>query len=298
MIRSPRCRRRRHDRSALTAGQRGRRVLLLGSRRTKPAQEDPPSPVAAGATSPYRHRARPLSLDQPAFRQIGARAAIRRRTSSTWSIATASNGTKNALGAAVLPSGSAKRDRRDAARRMRCRGNVTIGLGRSGWRGRSCRRPVPGHLWQPPPPRASLVIATGGPSITKMGATGLRLRSRPPFRPQGGRGCARRWCPSPWAARKPCSARSPASRQRSSRAAGKAAFRQAALFTHKGLSGPAILQISSCCAPPWRIDRDRFPARSRPPGWPRPVSAPTRARRSASCFRDAPPRARLAGDSC
>src|SRR3546814_4272994 len=27
--------------------------------------------------------------------------------------------------------------------------------------------------------------------------------------------------------------------------AGKAAFREAALFTHKGLSGPAILQVSS-----------------------------------------------------
>ena len=47
--------------------------------------------------------------------------------------------------------------------------------------------------------------------------------------------------------------------------AGKAAFREAALFTHKGLSGPAILQISSY----WRhgepVTIDFLP--DAPPGW-------------------------------
>ena len=90
----------------------------------------------------------------------------------------------------------------------------------------------------------SLVIATGGPSIPKMGATGIAydiarrfgLNVVPPrpalvpltlgpdgmlFREISGVAC-------------PVVAR-----------AGDAAFAEAALFTHKGLSGPAILQISS-----------------------------------------------------
>ena len=93
-----------------------------------------------------------------------------------------------------------------------------------------------------------LVIATGGPSIPKMGATGLAydiarrfgLRVVPPrpalvpltlgadevmFRELSGVAC-------------PVVAR-----------AGGAVFAEAALFTHKGLSGPAILQVSSYWSP-------------------------------------------------
>ena len=40
---------------------------------------------------------------------------------------------------------------------------------------------------------------------------------------------------------------------------GDVAFREAALFTHKGLSGPAILQISSCWAPGAEIGIDFLP---------------------------------------
>ena len=90
----------------------------------------------------------------------------------------------------------------------------------------------------------ALVIATGGPSIPKLGATGFAydlarkfglkvVQPRPALVPLtlGGdealfgslSGVA-----ADVAAR-----------------AGKTAFREAALFTHKGLSGPAILQISS-----------------------------------------------------
>jgi len=91
---------------------------------------------------------------------------------------------------------------------------------------------------------ASLVIATGGPSIPKLGATsfaydlgrrfGLKIvQPRPAlvpltlpgsealFRELSGVAC-------------PVVAR-----------CGKAAFPEAALFTHRGLSGPAILQVSS-----------------------------------------------------
>jgi predicted Rossmann fold flavoprotein len=94
----------------------------------------------------------------------------------------------------------------------------------------------------------NLVIATGGPSIPKMGATGIAydiarrfgLGVIPPrpalvpltlgpdeivFRELSGVAC-------------PVTAR-----------VGATAFDEAALFTHKGLSGPAILQVSSYWAP-------------------------------------------------
>jgi predicted Rossmann fold flavoprotein len=92
----------------------------------------------------------------------------------------------------------------------------------------------------------NLVIATGGPSIPKMGATGIAydiarrfglgvVPPRPalvpltlgegPFRDLAGVAC-------------PVTAR-----------VGDVAFEEAALFTHKGLSGPAILQVSSYWSP-------------------------------------------------
>ena len=90
----------------------------------------------------------------------------------------------------------------------------------------------------------SLVIATGGPSIPKMGATGFAydlarqfglkvVEPRPALVPLtlGGDDVLFRELSGIAA---PVEAR-----------AGKAAFREAALFTHKGLSGPAILQVSS-----------------------------------------------------
>ena len=90
----------------------------------------------------------------------------------------------------------------------------------------------------------SLVIATGGPSIPKMGATGFAydlarkfglkiVEPRPALVPLtlGGEEILFRSLSGVSA---PVTAR-----------CGKTAFREAALFTHKGLSGPAILQISS-----------------------------------------------------
>ncbi len=90
----------------------------------------------------------------------------------------------------------------------------------------------------------ALVIATGGPSIPKMGATGFAydlarqfglkvVEPRPALVPFTLGGDELMF------------------RELSGVAtdviahAGKASFREAALFTHKGLSGPAILQISS-----------------------------------------------------
>jgi predicted Rossmann fold flavoprotein len=90
----------------------------------------------------------------------------------------------------------------------------------------------------------ALVIATGGPSIPKMGATGFAydlarrfglkvVEPRPALVPLtlGGEDILFREL-------------SGVSADVVARC-GKAAFREAALFTHRGLSGPAILQISS-----------------------------------------------------
>ena len=90
----------------------------------------------------------------------------------------------------------------------------------------------------------ALVIATGGPSIPKMGATGFAydlarqfglkvVEPRPALVPLtlGGEETLFR-------------SLSGVATQIIARA-GKTMFREAALFTHKGLSGPAILQISS-----------------------------------------------------
>jgi predicted Rossmann fold flavoprotein len=90
----------------------------------------------------------------------------------------------------------------------------------------------------------ALVIATGGPSIPKMGATGFAydlarrfglkiVEPRPALVPLtlGGEDV-------------PFRELSGVSAEVIARS-GKAAFREAALFTHRGLSGPAILQISS-----------------------------------------------------
>ena len=97
-----------------------------------------------------------------------------------------------------------------------------------------------GRVWQAP----ALVIATGGPSIPKMGASdfayalarqfGLKVvEPRPALVPLtlGGEDVLFRELSGVAA---PVRAR-----------AGKTEFAEAALFTHKGLSGPAILQVSS-----------------------------------------------------
>ena len=111
---------------------------------------------------------------------------------------------------------------------------------------------------------SSLVIATGGPSIPQMGATGFAydlarqfglkvVEPRPALVPLtlGGDDVLFRELSGIAA---PVEAR-----------AGKAAFREAALFTHRGLSGPAILQVSSY----WRhgepVTIDLLP--DAPSGW-------------------------------
>ena len=110
----------------------------------------------------------------------------------------------------------------------------------------------------------ALVIATGGPSIPKLGATGFAYD------------LARRFglkVVEPRPALVPLTlsreealfqALSGVSTEVVARAGG-AAFREAALFTHRGLSGPAILQVSSYWRPGDPIEVDFLP--DLPAGW-------------------------------
>lgn len=111
---------------------------------------------------------------------------------------------------------------------------------------------------------ATVVIATGGPSIPKMGATGFAyvlarqfglkvVEPRPALVPLtlGGDEVLFREISG-------VSAPVVAS-------AGKARFAEAALFTHRGLSGPAILQASSYWKPGEPVAIDFLPEHS--PGW-------------------------------
>ena len=110
----------------------------------------------------------------------------------------------------------------------------------------------------------ALVLATGGPSIPKLGASDFAY------------GIARRFGlkivqPRPALVPLTLPAEEALFRELSGVAtevvarAGKAAFREAALFTHRGLSGPAILQISSYWQPGDAIGIDFLPDAA--PGW-------------------------------
>jgi predicted Rossmann fold flavoprotein len=105
----------------------------------------------------------------------------------------------------------------------------------------------------------ALVVATGGLSIPKIGATDLGYRiaaqfgipivpTRPALVPLVfGPAEAARWSPLAGVAAD-CLA-----------SAGGAGFRERLLFTHRGLSGPAILQVSSYWSPGESISVDLLP---------------------------------------
>lgn len=110
----------------------------------------------------------------------------------------------------------------------------------------------------------ALVLATGGPSIPKMGATGIAYD------------IARRFGlpvvqPRPALVPLTLGADDIMFKDLSGVATpviattGKTAFREAALFTHKGLSGPAILQISSYWQHGKAVHLNLLP--DMPPGW-------------------------------
>ena len=113
---------------------------------------------------------------------------------------------------------------------------------------------TPGGTYTAP----ALVVATGGPSIPKMGATGFAydlarqfglkvIQPRPALVPLtlGGEDLLFRELSG-------VSTEVVAG-------AGKAKFREAALFTHRGLSGPSILQVSSYWTPGAPVTVDFLP---------------------------------------
>ena len=110
----------------------------------------------------------------------------------------------------------------------------------------------------------ALVIATGGPSIPKMGATGFAYDLARQFG-------LKLIEPRPALVPLTLAGDDLLFRTLSGVAAevvarcGTAAFREAALFTHRGLSGPAILQISSYWRRGEAVGIDFLP--DRPPGW-------------------------------
>jgi predicted Rossmann fold flavoprotein len=110
----------------------------------------------------------------------------------------------------------------------------------------------------------ALVIATGGPSIPKMGATGFAYDLARQF----GLGIVD---PRPALVPLTLSEEDRLFRDLSGVSAdvvaraGKTEFREAALFTHRGLSGPAILQISSYWRKGEEIGIDFLPAQ--PADW-------------------------------
>jgi predicted Rossmann fold flavoprotein len=111
---------------------------------------------------------------------------------------------------------------------------------------------------------AALVIATGGPSIPKMGASGFAYDLARQF----GLKVVE---PRPALVPLTLGGEEVLFRELSGVAtevvakAGKAKFREAALFTHKGLSGPAILQISSYWRHGQPVGIDFLPAAA--PDW-------------------------------
>jgi predicted Rossmann fold flavoprotein len=108
---------------------------------------------------------------------------------------------------------------------------------------------------------ASLVVATGGPSIPKMGATGYAYELAKQFGlkvvPPRPALVPFTFDPGVLEKLKPLSGVS----TEAVVSCGKTSFREALLFTHRGLSGPAVLQISSYWRPGDEIVVDLLPGR-------------------------------------
>ena len=137
--------------------------------------------------------------------------------------------------------------------------------------------PAPRRWSSPPAACRSPSLARPASPMTSPAASASRSSSR-----------ARLWSRSPCRATRHCSAPCRASRPRSSPAPGKGSFREAALFTHRGLSGPAILQVSSY----WRhgdpVAIDFLPDLA--PGWLRAAKRAEPAHHAAPLPRPPPPR--------
>ena len=242
------------------AGQRGRRVLVVDHAREMGKKILISGGGRCNFTNLGTSHERFLSAN-PHF----ARSALRRYTSADFVALVEAYGIawhEKTLGQ-LFCDGSA-RQIVDLLLAECDKGDVTIACGRPitdvAHDGSGFRLSIDGVAATAP----KLVIATGGPSIPKMGATGFAydlarqfglkvVEPRPALVPLtlGGDGVLFR-------------SLSGVAADVVARAGGTA-FREAALFTHRGLSGPAILQASSY----WRhgepVGIDFLPDRQ--PGW-------------------------------
>ena len=246
--------------AALTAGQRGRRVLVIDH-----ADEPGRKILISGGgrcnfTNIHTAPDRFLSSN-PHF----AKSALRRYSPLDFVALVDAHGIawhEKTLGQLFCDS-SAKQI--VAMLMAECRkGNVTFSFGRSisevGHADAQFRVNVDGAPYCAP----ALVIATGGPAIPKIGATGFAYDLARQF---GLKVVQPRPALVPFTLPRTDALFTSLSGVATEvvTAIGKTRFREAALFTHKGLSGPAMLQISSYWQHGGSIAVDFLP--DTPSGW-------------------------------
>ena len=268
------------------------------------------SPAAAAATSPTSTRARRITCRRTRISAARRLRATRRRISCSSSSVTASPGTKRSSASSSATSSS-----RDIIAmlegRVRARRRATGGMPCAVHAVTRERERLYGRDGAAAASRcASLVIATGGLTVPKIGATpfGYRIARavRPGRRPAAaGAGSARLRRPM----RSRTTAICPASRSMPTCRCGEGRFRESVLFTHRGLSGPGdpadfvvlgrrrrrshVDLLPDIDAPAWLATRTRGRMRGSTPCWPsgcRSGSHSSGARRDASrcrCARSA-----------
>ena len=238
---------------AIRAGQRGRRVLLL-DHAEKVGKK---ILISGGGRCNFTNRdsaARGVPLGQPAFLQVGAGALHAARLHRPGRQAPHRLAREDAGPAVLRRLGAA--DRGDAAGRMRggrrrCAGR-RIASPSIEKADRFAVRTDKGDF-----ERRRRRAGDRRPVDPQDGRDRLRARHRAPLRPQDHADAA-----GAGAVHREGAGASAAWRSTVVARCGKAAFREAMLFTHRGLSGPAILQISSYWKPGQEIV-DRPAARPR-----------------------------------
>ena len=245
------------------AGQRGLRVLLI-DHADKVAEK---IRISGGGRCNFTNRdSRAGQLPVRRTRPSAARRwrATRRPTSSRWCSATASPSTRSTT-ASCSATTSAEQIIAHAAARMRGRRGARAGSPARCTQVRRGRRGFELDTDRGSVRAAQLVVATGGLSIPKIGATdfGYRLarqfghrvvEPRPALVPLTFDAAA--W--APFAALAGVSLEVGHRRRRGQ---ARQRFVEDLLFTHRGLSGPAVLQISSYWRPARRSRIDLAPGR-------------------------------------
>ena len=256
-------RRRRRRRPALRRDRRPARPARSCSSTTpRRSPRRSASRAAAAATSPTSTPARRTStLGESATSAARRWRATRRATSSRWSSATASPGTRSTRAS----SSATARARRSSPC---CSPNATPAACSAGSRAasRAVRVGAAGFeldTERGPVAATRLVVATGGLSIPKIGASDWGYAS-PASSATASSRRGRRWCRfvcdgADWQPFAALAGVSLPVAVEAGAGAGRAEFDDDLLFTHRGLSGPAALQISTYWRPGERVVIDLAP---------------------------------------